>query len=103
MFADHSCVVWKAQDAIHREVSDAMNRPNFDDHDTPYEDAFHVRVNSPHDIVFIGNPDYGSRYIKNFNRIFDSIDMVGDDIDSEYEPSEWGLKARYGGWSHVIG
>ncbi len=103
MFRDGWCV-WPAAEAVHHEVVEKLGRDGeFDDTDTPGEGSFYVRVEAANNLIFIGNPEFAAQYIPGFTRLFDHIDMQGDDENPPYEPTEWGLPGRYGGWSHVIG
>ena len=100
-------VMWSAYESTHYDVDYSLGKTDeFSDSDTPCENYFYVRVNDDNSIVFIGNPDFGKQYIPNFTSLFDYIDMISEDYEYTevpYEDSEWGLPARYGGWSYVIG
>lgn len=104
----NGCVVWPADKALHYAMSIALGREGeFDGTGMAGEDHFQVAVEN-NEIIYVGNPELIVRHFPNFLRVFDKIDIMGPDDEDEgfrnpYEPSEWGLPTREGGWSAYLG
>ena len=98
------CVVWPAHEAIHMTMVDALEKEgDFDHVEVPEEHFFLVAVEGQ-EIIFVGNPEPTLATFPRFTRVFDKIDIMGDeDKDATYLPSPWGIPAREGGWTSYIG
>lgn len=99
VFPDGVSVIFPADQAIHYEIQSALG---YDDAWDDSEHGFYARVNEDSSTVFIGNISVVKPLMPNFHRLFDRYDLVGDET-TEYEDSEWGLPARFGGYAANIG